>query len=77
MATTLEYMKQQAGLIRDEYRKGANTAHRVGSLFYALCERLALVVDEILKLDDKYLHKDKPDSTKFLIQFLGGLEAGL
>ena len=77
MAATLEYMKRQAGLIRDEYRKGANTAHRVGSLFYDLCERLALVVDEILKLDDKYLHKDKPDSTKFLIQFLGGLEAGL
>ena len=62
--------------IRDEKRTGANTANRVGSLFLALCERLADALD-IKELDQRYLRKDQPDSTQFLIQFFAGLEAGL
>lgn len=76
MAVDIEYLKQQSILIRDEYRRGANTANRVGSLFLALCERLADALD-IKELDQRYLRKDQPDSTQFLIQFFAGLEAGL
>lgn len=76
MGVDIEYLKQQSILIRDEYRRGANTANRVGSLFLALCERLAEAFD-IKDLDKRYLRKDQPDSTKFLIQFFAGLEAGL
>lgn len=60
--------------IRDEYRKGANTAYRVGSLLVAICEALSLTPDELEKL---FLRKDEADSTQFLIQFFAGLEAGL
>lgn len=28
-------------------------------------------------IDDRYLHKDRPDQTEFLVKFLKGLEAGL
>lgn len=77
MAVDIEYLKQQSILIRDEYRKGANTANRVGSLFLSMCERIAGIIDSLLKLDDKYLRKDQPDSTQYLIQFFAGLEAGL
>ena len=76
MAVDIEFLKKQSILIRDEYRKGANTANRVGSLFLALCERLADALD-IKELDQRYLRKDQPDSTQFLIQFFAGLEAGL
>ena len=76
MAVDIEFLKKQSILIRDEYRKGANTANRVGSLFLALCERLADALD-IKELDKRYLRKDQPDSTQFLIQFFAGLEAGL
>lgn len=76
MAVDIEYLKQQSILIRDEYRRGANTANRVGSLFLALCERLADALD-IKDLDKRYLRKDQPDATQFLIQFFAGLEAGL
>lgn len=62
--------------IRDEKRTGANTANRVGSLFLAICERLAEAFD-LKELDKRYLRKDQPDSTKFLVQFFAGLEAGL
>ena len=63
-------LKSYSVQIRDERRTGANTANRVGSLFLALCE----VFEE---LDKRYLRKDQPDSTEFLIQFFAGLEAGL
>ena len=73
-------LKSASVQIRDERRTGANTANRVGSLFLALCEQLAGVLglaDKLKDLDDRYLRKDQPDSTKFLIQFFAGLEAGL
>lgn len=76
MATDIERLIQQSVLIRDEYRKGANTANRVGSLFLAICERLAEAFD-LKELDKRYLRKDQPDSTKFLVKFFAGLEAGL
>lgn len=76
MATDIDRLIQQSVLIRDEYRKGANTANRVGSLFLAICERLAEAFD-LKELDKRYLRKDQPDSTKFLVQFFAGLEAGL
>ncbi len=76
----IEALKSASIQIRDERRTGANTANRVGSLFLALCERLAEVLglaDKLKDLDDRYLRKDKADSTQFLIQFFAGLEAGL
>lgn len=76
----IEALKSASIQIRDERRTGANTANRVGSLFLALCERLAEVLDladKLKGLDDKYLRKDQPDSTQYLIQFFAGLEAGL
>ena len=72
----IEALKAASIQIRDERRTGANTANRVGSLFLALCERLSETL-AIEDLDDRYLRKDQPDSTKFLIQFFAGLEAGL
>ena len=72
----IESLKAASIQIRDEKRTGANTANRVGSLFLALCERLADALD-IKELDQRYLRKDQPDSTQFLIQFFAGLEAGL
>ena len=72
----IEALKSASIQIRDERRTGANTANRVGSLFLALCERLADTLD-IKELDQRYLRKDQPDSTQFLIQFFAGLEAGL
>ena len=76
----IEALKAASIQIRDERRTGANTANRVGSLFLALCERLAEVLglaDKLKDLDNRYLRKDKADSTQFLIQFFVGLEAGL
>ena len=76
----IEALKAASIQIRDERRTGANTANRVGSLFLALCERLAEVLglaDKFKELDDRFLRKDQPDSTQFLIQFFAGLEAGL
>ena len=72
----LEALKSASIQIRDEKRTGANTASRVGSLFLAICERLAEAFD-LKELDKRYLRKDKPDSTEFLVQFFAGLEAGL
>ena len=72
----IEALKAASIQIRDERRTGANTANRVGSLFLALCERLSETL-AIEDLDDRYLRKDQLDSTKFLIQFFAGLEAGL
>ena len=69
MAVDREYLKQQAKLIRDEFRKGANTAHRVGSLLLAMIEA---GVDKN-GLVDYFLRKDQPDTSAGLITFLKGL----
>ena len=69
-----EYLKQQAELIRDEYRKGANTASRIGSLLVAMVD--ALSDADIDLLSDVFLRKDKEDSTNFLLRLLAGVEIG-
>ena len=67
---TKEILIQLAKQIRDERELGANTATRVGSLFLAMVEFMG---------DGEFLHKDKEDVTKFLLECLGGLtvEKGL
>ena len=66
----IEALKASAAQIRDEKQAGANTALRVGSLFYAICESLG---SELL---DKYLRKDKDDRSVGTIASDKGFEAG-
>lgn len=66
MAADKDYLRQMAMAIRDEYRRGANTANRVGSLLVAICEELSLTPDELEKL---FLRKDKDDTAKGVITF--------
>ena len=61
MSLVKEYLRQQAQLIRDEYRKAANTAHRVGSLFLSIIESL-LDLETLYKI---FLRKDANDETPF------------
>lgn len=74
MAIDREYLKQQAKLIRDEYRQGANTAYRVGSLLLSIVESLSTV--DINELSQYFLRKDQPDTASELITFLKGLVIG-
>lgn len=74
MAIDREYLIQQAKLIRDEYRKGANTAHRVGSLLLAMIEATSDV--DINQLAKSFLRKDQPDTAQEIITFLKGLLVG-
>lgn len=74
MAADKEYLIQQATLIRDEYRKGANTAHRVGSLLLAMIEATSDV--DINQLAKSFLRKDQPDTAQEIITFLKGLLVG-
>ena len=74
MAADKEYLIQQATLIRDEYRKGANTAHRVGSLLLAMIEATSDV--DINQLAKSILRKDQPDAAQEIITFLKGLLVG-
>ena len=69
MAIDREYLKQQAQLIRDEFRQGANTAHRVGSLLMAMIDAGV----DIEGLVNFFLRKDQPDNAAGLITFLKGL----
>lgn len=75
MATDKQYLLQQAGLIRDEHRAGANTAYRVGSLLVAMVEALSTLSQA--DLDKIFLHKDRQDSTEYLVQFFAGVTAGM
>lgn len=74
MATDREFLLQQAQLIRDEYRQGANTAYRVGSLLVAMIE--ALSDADIEELAQIFLRKDQPDTATDIITFLKGLVIG-
>lgn len=73
MAADKEYLIQQATLIRDEHRQGANTAHRVGSLLLAMINAGA----DIDALSELFLRKDKEDVAQYLITFLQGLVSDL
>ena len=68
MAIDREYLIQQAKLIRDEYRKGANTAHRVGSLLLNIIEAGVDIED----LAEFFIRKDQDDKTSYLLSLLGG-----
>lgn len=50
--------------IRDENRRYANTATRIGNAFLALLSYVGSFSS------DKYLRKDIPDFTNFLVKFL-------
>ena len=74
MADSKEYLRQQAQLIRDEYRKGANTANRVGSLLLAMIE--AFSDSDIEELAKIFLRKDQDDTAHGVITFLNGVLFG-
>ena len=66
---TKENLVQTATAIRDEFRAGANTAYRVGSLLLAMIES-GVDIDELAKY---FLRKDQPDTAQEIITFLKGL----
>ena len=68
MAADKDYLRQLAIAIRDEYRKGANTAHRVGSLLLNIIEA-GVDIEELAK---HFLRKDQDDKTTYLLSLLGG-----
>lgn len=73
MAADKDYLRQLAIAIRDEYRKGANTAYRVGSLLLSLIDTDA----NIESLSQYFIRKDKEDVAKYIITFLKGLVSNL
>ena len=73
MAADKDYLRQLAIAIRDEYRKGANTAYRVGSLLLSLIDTDA----NIESLNQYFLRKDKEDVAQEVITFLKGLVSNL
>lgn len=73
MAADKDYLRQLAMAIRDEYRKGANTAYRVGSLLLSLIDTDA----NIESLSQYFLRKDKEDVAQYIITFLNGLVSNL
>ena len=73
MAADKDYLRQLAMAIRDEYRKGANTAYRVGSLLLSLIDTDA----NIESLNQYFLRKDKEDVAQEVITFLKGLVSNL
>ena len=68
MDNAADILKQRFEEIRDERRKYANTAERIGNAFLSL---LSYVGNS-----DKYLRKDKEDFTNFPVKFPGGIEVG-
>lgn len=73
MADSRDYLIQQAKAIRDEYRKGANTAYRVGSLLLAMIEADV----DLSGLEKYFLRKDKEDTAQRIITFVEGLVSSL
>ena len=72
MADIKDTLKKLAEQIRDERNAGANTALRVGSLLLAMIDALS----DKSELDDMFIHKDKPDSTDYLLSLFGGAKIG-
>ena len=73
MAADKDYLRQLAVAIRDEYRKGANTAYRVGSLLLSLIDTDA----NIESLSQYFIRKNKEDVAQEIITFLKGLVSNL
>lgn len=68
MANAKDTLKQMFEEIRDERRISANTAERIGNAFLSL---LNYASDS-----ERFLRKDKEDTTNYLLKLLGGLEVG-
>lgn len=65
-----EQLRLQFEVIRDERRKNANTAERIGSAFLSL---LSYIDFSDTSLSSNYLRKDQEDTTSFLVTFEGGI----
>lgn len=72
MAYTKENLRQTAMGVRDEFRAGANTAYRVGSLLLAMIDA-GIDVDD---LRNYFLSKNRPDTAQEIITFLKGILIG-
>ena len=70
MGDTLDSLRNKFEQIRDERRKNANTAERIGNAFLALLSFSNNINS------DRFLRKDKSDSTSYLQKFLGGINIG-
>ena len=66
----IDQLRQLFEGIRDENRRYANTATRIGNAFLALLSYVGSFSS------DKYLRKDIPDFTNFLVKFFAGAEFG-
>lgn len=72
MADSIDTLKKLANLVRYASATGENTAERVGRLLVGILE--VLVSGETF--DKRYIRKDIPDFTDFLLKLLGGVEVG-
>ena len=70
MGDTVDSLKEKFEQIRDERRKNANTAERIGNAFLSLLS-FSNNLDS-----DKFLRKDMSDSTSYLQKFFGGINIG-
>lgn len=68
-----EQLRLQFEVIRDERRKNANTAERIGSAFLSLLSYIDL---SDTNLSTNYLRKDKEDKTSYLVTFEAGINIG-
>lgn len=68
-----EQLRLQFEVIRDERRKNANTAERIGSAFLSLLSYIDLSDTNI---STNYLRKDKEDKTSYLVTFEAGINIG-
>lgn len=67
---TVDQLRVIFETIRDESRMYANTAERIGNAFLSLLSFVSSFTS------DKYIRKDIPDFTDYLLKLLGGLEVG-
>lgn len=62
---------------RDVRLKWERNFKRIANALKDLSDADKLIIKDILKeIDEKFLHKDQPDQTEFLMKFLSGLECG-
>ncbi len=71
MSDGIDILKELALAIRNATKSGENTAERVGRTFVGIVDILSKINPD--SLDEKYLRKDIPDSTQFLLSLLGGV----
>ena len=71
---SVEILKELANLVRNAKQTGENTAERVGRILVGILDNIGQI--DIDKLSNIFLHKDQPDSTKFLLSLLAGAVFG-